>query len=242
MANSSNTSDNNSEMEWLDLDIAVVFLVLNMIMCFANEFLLFLLIKMLQRQEDLFIGKLLGCYGKFNMVCTPVVLVLLYGVIGLVPISTIAVDWFCGITTFVYYFWSYFNNNFSFIVVCLLYVCLLRGNHGKQFVIDLFCALSFFLPLIGALMSVTITVHQSPYDLVWAYKCYGTKLDLDAEFCSFDETLLDQKYGEWSDVVKPCLHIVCWIDFVWTLILSSNILEALIYCLIYSHLTRYVYL
>ena len=116
MANSSNSSEDNIEMEWVDNDAAIAFLALSMIMCIANGFLLCLLIKMIQRQ-DVLIEKVLVTYAKFNFVCTPIVSVLLYGLIGLLPISTLVGNWFCDITFFLFYFWDCFNADFSFILV-----------------------------------------------------------------------------------------------------------------------------
>ena len=244
MTNSSNMSDASNELEWLDTDIAVVFSILNMIVCLLNEFLLYLHIKMLQRQ-DLFVEKLLGCYGIFNIVCTPIVAVLLHGVIGLLPISTLVGSWFCDITFFVTYWWDYFNNCFSLCLVCLIYVGLVHERkvnyHGKQFVVNLFCGLSIIIPLIFGLISTATTMHGAPYNFAWAKKCYGIKEDVNGGLCSFDEDLLYPKYGEWSSTIKTCLQVICWIEFsCGTIVLSSNIPEAIFYCMIYACLRRYV--
>ena len=248
MANASNITDVYDETKWLDTDIAIVFLIFCAIICLANEFLLYLHTKMLPRQEDLLIEKLLMCYGKFNIVCTPIVVVLLYGVIGLLPIPTIFGEWFCDISFFVVFFWHYFNGSFSLILVCLIYVCFVHNNkatyHGKEFIVNLFCALSFVIPLICTLISMVLSklLTMEILDQGWSYwatdKCYGTNEDTNTEFCFVNETLLRQKYGEWSDIANTCIQIACWIEVTLQLLLSSNILDGFIYCLIYSHLRR----
>ena len=163
MANSSNTSEANIKIGWIDTDAAIVFFVLNILVCLANEFLLYLLIKMLNRQDTL-VEKLLRCYGIFNMVCTPILTVLLLGVIGLSPISFTFDDWFCDITFFLVWFWNYLNASFSLMVVCLMHVCLVHeakvNSYGKQSVIDLFC-ISIYLQSNTALCLILLEEDTS---------------------------------------------------------------------------------
>lgn len=244
MANASNTSEDSLEIQWVDTDVAIVFFVLNMIICLASEFLLYLLIKLSKRQNTFF-EKLLGCYGMFNIVCTPIVVVLVDGVIGVLPISTKFGDWFCNITVFISIFWGFFNKTFSFFLVCMIYVGSVHeakvNYRGKQFVINLFCMLSFGIPLICTFISLPIHMHEGSagYD-IWVGKCYGKLKHRNTGLCSFHEDILNQEYGEWGNSVITCLRILCWISFSCELVLASNIPEAIFYYLIYSHIRWYV--
>ena len=230
-------------MGWPDTEVAIVFFVISMIICLANEFLLYLHTKLLQRQE-LLVEQLLRWYGRFNVVCTPIVVILMYGVIGLLPTSTVFGDWFCGTTFFVANFWVYLNASFSLTVVCLVYAGFVHkekvDNYGKQFVVNLLCGLGFVIPLICTFIYLPLAMHQASYSIAWVYKCYGIEEDRTAEMCAFDEGLLHQKYGEWSGTVNACLQVACWVAFSLDLVLASNIPEALFYFLIYSHLRWYV--
>ena len=131
MANS-NGSVENKGTQPVDTDIVIGFLVSNTIVCLIYEFSLYLIIKMTQRNDRLPVGKILSYYAKVNMVLAPMILILFPGMIGLLPISTIFGNWFCGIVSFVLYYGYYFDGTLSFVVSCMVYLYFhLFCNHVK---------------------------------------------------------------------------------------------------------------
>ena len=240
MTNFSNTSGDSQEIEWVDTNIYMIYFVLQVILCLANEYLMYLHIKMLKRQ-DLFYEKLLGCYGKFNIVCGAIIVVFGDGVIGLSPVSTIFDDWYCGIILFLTMFFVYFNNGFSLILACMIYVGSVHeakvNYHGKEFVINLFCILSFVIPLISSLIALPVYMFNGMgHFTLLIDKCYGPPNYKNYALCYFDEDILHQEYGEWSDSVTSCLQFMCAITNALEPTFFSNILEGIFYWLIYSHI------
>ena len=242
MANFSNTSEfenNETESNDTDTDIAIAALVLDIVFCLANQVLLYFLIKVVQR-EDLVVGQLLEYYAKFNIVSSPLVHTMVDGVVGLSSESTISGHWSCAITYFVTYFWFMFNANFSFMVACMLYVIFIHKDRAesseKQFIKNLFCCLSFVIPLIIVVISIPLPMHQASHKLPWIEKCYGVQVNRDVILCSFDDNQLRHQYGNWSNVANFGLQASCLIELSCLMIFTSNIPGAILYLILYFHI------
>ena len=245
MANISTSEDISNEIEWVDTDTAIGVLISVVILCLIGEFLWYLLIKEVQRTDsDLLTGKLFGYFAIVNMISLPIIIVLIE-MIGFLPIHTIFGNWFCFITAFTLHFYNTFIAIFSFMVTCFVYIGFVHENitnhYGKEFIRDRFCALCLIIPLIISTIIATTSFHQSVMSTPpWIDKCYGRQSNMRGAICYFHDSMLQEKYGSWSYVAEISLQCICWFEFLVTIIMVSNIPEAILYLLIYAHLIRYV--
>ena len=244
MANFSNTSElEGNKPQSTDIAIAIAAFICNISFCLINEFLLYLLVKVAQK-EELIVAKLLKYYAIFNIACAPVVYIMVDGVIGLLPASVMYGNWVCDIIYFAAYFWHFFNINFSLMVGCMLYVHFVHRDkvnyYGKKFVNNVFAALIIIIPLIIVILSIPLPNHQAAHKFPWIEKCYGKQVNRGILSCSFDGNELHQAYGNWSNVASVGLQALCWIDLSSLIILASNILDGVFYILIYFHIKAYV--
>jgi len=243
MINSGDSVENDT-IKWLDTNVAVGFLVLYLILCLINVFMYYLLIQMVRRNDDLIVGKLLEYYAKFNIVFLPIQVVIVLGIVGLLPISSIAGVWFCDIAHVITYFGFYLNCNVSLMVTCLIYICVVHDDRansfGKQRIRIFFCRLGFIIPLFMAILMIPLSRHPSSSDPPWINKCYGAYASRDdpLALCAFDYPYLLETYGNWSTLANIILQFLCWINFSISLITLTNIPEAILYGLIYWHLKR----
>ena len=229
----------NSPPKSTDTDIAIAVFISTVVFC-LNEVSLYLLIKVVERERELVVGRLLKCFAMFNIICTPLVYIMVYGVIGLSPASVISGHWFCTIAYLASYFCHFYNINFSFMVACMMYVsivCRDRMNcYRGQFLTNLFCTLSFIIPLVIVVVSIPLPLHQASHNIPWIQKCYGIQQNRGPFLCSFDDNKLDEKYGNWSNAAKLGLQTSCWIDISCLVLLSLNIPDAIFYVIIYFQL------
>ena len=141
MTNCSDISDENNQVEWLDTNSAVGLFIAIIIICLINEFVLYSLINM-AHHKVLIVGKLMKCYAYFNIVCGPIIAIIVFGVIALVPISTTFGSWFCESMWFVSNYSFFFIANFSSMTTCMLYVNFVYeqkvNNYGKELVNNIF--------------------------------------------------------------------------------------------------------
>ena len=231
--------------EWLVTDFGVGLLIPTVVFGLFYEFSCYLLIKVTQR-NDIIMKKVLEWATKFNIVCIPFYLIILPALIVLLPASTTFGTWFCDISTFLFTFVTYVNAGLSITTTSMVYVGFVHEakakQYGRQFLDKLFCGLSFGIPLIMTIIYLPSSMHQVSYNIPVIEFCYGTPATQSGPPCEFSDDLLHQKYGNWSNTVKTCLQISCWVDMILSLVMFSNIPEIILYILIYSHLKRYVLL
>ena len=199
---------------------------------------------MVRRNDDLIVGKLLEYYAKFNIVFLPIQVVIVLGIVGLLPISSIAGVWFCDIAHVITYFGFYLNCNVSLMVTCMIYIHVVHedwaDSFGKERLTKIFCVLGFLIPLSMAMIMIPLSRHPSSSDPPWINKCYGAYAGRDDPLavCTFDYAYLQERYGKWSTHWNIILKFLCGINFSISFITLTNIPEAILYVLIYRHLKR----
>ena len=136
------------------------------------------------------------------------------------------------------------NAGLSITTTSMVYVGFVHEakakRYGRQFLDKIFCGLSFGIPLIMTINFLPSSMHHVSYNDPKTEFCYGTAVTRSGPLCMFNDDLLHHKYGNWSNTVKTCLQISCWVDMTLSLVMFSNIPEIILYVLIYSHLKRYV--
>ena len=236
----SNALEESNQKQLLNTYGAIGILIVNMTVVLIYVFSLCLILKMV-KTKDLLIGKLLGSYAKFNLIYAPFAMVIFPAVIELSPLSAMFGHWFSDIIAFATRFGVYFDATISFVIACTIYMCCIHKDRiDKQFVVNLFCAFTFVVPLIMVIFYTPVQRHQSSVEFAWINECYGRQAGGNSSLCFFDDHILYQQYGNWTNVAKTSLQILCWIDASCTLFFMSNVSEAIIYLLLYSHFKRYV--
>jgi len=230
-------------LEWIDTGAAVGFFIAIMILVLINVYLLYCLAQMAQA-NDKPVAKLVKSYANTNIVFVPIAAVLTFGVVGLMPISTLVGSWFCDATFFAAFFIEYYIASFSFVVASFTYVCFVQERKvdtygGTHIVAALFCKLHLAIPLIMAIVTIPLRMYSPSNTYPWINKCHGRQAnENNTGLCSFEDNLVDQAFGNWSNAAQTGLQTLCWVEFSYSVILNSNITEAIFYFFIYSYLRK----
>ena len=130
------------------------------------------------------------------------------------------------------------------MTACMMYVCFIHekkvNRYGKQFVKNLFCTLTFLIPLIMAILYMPVAPHQSSFEVAWVNQCFGREVSAEAQLCMVDDRILHQQYGNWSNAARTTIQVFCWIEISYMSLFLTNVLDIIFYILIYSHLKKYV--
>jgi len=130
------------------------------------------------------------------------------------------------------------------MVTCTIYIFVVHevwaDSFGKQRLTNIFCALGFLIPLSMALIMIPLSRHPSSSNRPWINKCYGAYASRDDPLavCTFDYPYLQDRYGRWSTHWNIILKFLCGINFSISLITLTNLLECILYGLIYRRLNR----
>ena len=189
-ANSSESVEALEPQGWLDTGVAVGLFIFTGILVLVYEFSCYLLLKVTQR-NDLIMVKVLEYATKLNMVCIPFHLIVLPGVIGLFPVSAVVGTWFCDITTFLAHFVVNMNASLSAMTTSMTYIGFVHEAKvkqlGRHFLNNLFCALTFGIPLAMAINALPATMHHMAGNLPITDACYGrAPTQNGAPWCTFE--------------------------------------------------------
>ena len=187
---------------------------------------------------------LLRNYANVSIVLLPLGAILVFGVIGLVPLSTIVGTWFCDVTFFIVQVWEWYWASLSLTIASMTYVCfchesMVTAHGGTKRVAALCCKLHIAIPLAMAIITAPVRMNQSSHHYPWVEKCYGMQAnENNTGICFFDDELMVQRYGNWSFAAKTGLQGLCWAAFSYSALTYSNVPEAIFYFLIYSYLRQ----
>ena len=231
--------------QWVDGAAAVWFFIVIMIIVLINVLLMCWQTKMIEG-NDKPTGVLLKNYATVNIVIMPISAVLVFGVIGLSPISTIVGTWFCDVTFLIVQVYEWHYSSLSLTIASLTYVCFcherrVTARGGTKHMATLFSKLHIAIPLAMAIITMPVRINLSAHSYPGFDKCYGLQAnENNTDICFFDDELMVQKFGNWSFAAKTALQSLCWSGASYSALVFSNIPEAIFYFLIYSHLKRQV--
>ena len=230
--------------------IAVVFIALKLIILVAGGYL-HVKVYRLMKQENGLLKNVTLLFVCCQMMFWPFVMIFSAITDFIHPMSEVAGQWFCHTGSFIFYFLGNIITSHSFIAALMRYFFIVHremvNGYGREKAKRLFLVISVMLPLFMAAWEVVDGTELDSMSFI--NKCNGkhhkvflletsTSNVARRNFCGFED--YDNSVGISSQIGSIIHRISCVANRVIMLIMGLNVSEGVLYCLIWSHIYRYV--